>query len=182
MYLFISTITSLPHSAYEGFSKPDQPQRIHFAAVIQADNGLELDRFMTLVRPVDYPDLPEKDNMFGVVRFVAATKPSRTAEEVLHLFYSRAKLADFVIVHDRQQKLKNLAATFALLKQRWCQPRQIFSTMYGSLAAGLVSRKTARKRGDPTGSLQPSLAVCHERAMGEPLDDALGIRSDVQAI
>lgn len=182
MYLSINTTTALPPSAYEGFGKPDQLQLIHFAAVIHADNGLELDRFVTLVRPIGYPDLPEEDNMFGVVSFHAATKRGLAAEEVLHWFYSRAKLSNLVIGHDLHQDLENLAATAALLKQRWHRPRRIFSTMYGSLAAGLVSPRTSPKRGDPTGSLHPSLADCYEKAMGEPLDGALGIRSEVQAI
>jgi hypothetical protein len=182
MYLSITTTTALPPSAYEGFGQPDQPQLIHFAAVIHADNGLELDRFVTLVRPIGYPDLPEEDNMFGLVTFVAATKRGLAAEEVLHWFYSRAKLANLVIGHDLHQDLENLSTTAALLKQRWYRPRWIFSTMYGSLAAGIVHPRTIPKRGDPTTSLQPTLAECYEKAMGEPLDGALGIRSDVQAI
>lgn len=182
MYLSISTITALPPSAYEGFGQPDQPQLIHFAAAIHADTGLELDRFVTLVRPVDYPDLPEEDNMFGVVTFVAATKRGLAAEEVLHWFYSRAKLANLVIGHDLHKDLENLAATAGLLKQRWYRPRRTFSTMYGSLAAGIVTPRSVPRKGDPTGSLQPTLAECFKNATGEPLEGALGIRSEVQAI
>jgi hypothetical protein len=120
--------------------------------------------------------------MFVETKFVAATKHGTAAGEVLHWFHSRAKRAKLVIGHDLHQDLANLAAASALLKQEWDQPRRIFSTMYGSIAAGFASPTVAPKRIDLNGNLQPTLAECLEKATGEPLEGALGIRSEVQAI
>lgn len=52
MNLAISNATKLPSSAYEGFGKSDQPQLIHFAGVMTANDGMEFDRIATLVRPI----------------------------------------------------------------------------------------------------------------------------------
>lgn len=182
MYLTISTRIALPSSAYEGFGRPDQPQLIHFAGVMTAGNGMELDRLVTMVRPIGYPDLPEEDSFFGIVSFVAATKRGMAPEEVLTWFQSRAKLAYLVIGHDLHTDLDNLAMSAQLLKKRWYRPRRIVSTMYGSLATGLVSPKSANDEAGNTTLVKPTLAECFEKATGEPREGALGVRSDVDAI
>lgn len=181
MYLTISTITQLPSSAYDGFGQPDQPQLIHFAGVITADNGMELDRLVTLVRPVGYPELEEEDSFFGIVTFVAATKRGIAPEEVLGWFQSRAKVAKLVIGHDLHRDLENLAATAALIKKRWYRPRRICSTMYGSLATGIVAPKTVQDKNGLISPSNPTLAECFEKATGEPLEGAIDIRSSADA-
>lgn len=181
MYLTISTITELPSPAYAGFGEPDQPRLIHFAGVVTAQNGLELDRLVTLVRPVGYPDLEEQDPFFGSITFNSATKRGLASEEVLRWCQSRAREAMLVIGHDVHQELQNLAAAAAVLGVKWRTPARIFSTMYGSIAIGIVPPVIEPDDEENAETGKPTLPECFEKATGEPMHGALGIRSNADA-
>lgn len=182
MYLTISTITELPSSAYEGFGKPDQLHLIHYTGILTAQNGLELDRLVTLVRPVGYPDLEDENPFFGVTTFMSATKRGLAAEEVLRWCQNRAREATLVIGHDVHQDLQNLEATAALLGVEWQMPTRIFSTLYGSIATGIVPQVIEADGEEIAETGKPTMADCFEKATGEPLQGALGIRSNADAV
>lgn len=181
MYLSISIITALPSSAYEGLGKPDQQHLIHFTGIVTAQNGLELDRLATLVRPVGYPALEDENPLFGITSFISATQRGLAAEEVLRWCQSRAREATLVIGHDVHQDLRCLEATAALLGVEWQTPTRIFSTLYGAIAAGIVPHVMEPDGEEPADIGLPTLADCFKKATGEPLQGALGIRSNADA-
>lgn len=181
MFLTISTTTASPSPAYEGIDQPHEPQLIHFAGIVTAGNGLELDRLVTLVRPVGFPGLVEEDPYFGAITFTSATKRGLSPDEVLKWFADRSRRAALVVGHHIHQDLQNLEATARMLNMRWHRPRRIFSTMFGAMASGIVVPTTTMASDHAADYGRPTLADCFEKASGEPLEGAIGIRSNADA-
>lgn len=170
MFLTISTTTASPSLACEGIGEAHERQLIHFAGIVTAGNGLELDRLVTLVRPIGFPDLVEEDSFFGAITFMAATKRGLPADEVLKWFADRSRRSALVVGHDIHQDLQNLEATARMLNMRWHKPRRIFSTRFGAMASGIVVPTTSMTSDGTADDGRPTLAECFEKACGEPLE------------
>ncbi len=181
MYLSISTVSDHPSPSYQGRGDSDQPQLVQFAGVVTNHDGREQDRFVTLVKPVGFPDQLTGDKIFDVQVFSRAMKIGVAPDEVLSWVENQARSATIVVGHHIRDDLLVLSRTAAMLGRPFAAPLSTFSTMYGCVATGLVQVSADSAVQGDNELRGPTLSECFQRVIRKPLEGAVGIRSNAHA-
>ncbi|WP_431358090.1 3'-5' exonuclease [Sphingomonas anseongensis] len=182
MYLAYDTeTTDLPRPHLE----PDhraQPHLLQFAGILFDENGTELDRLFTMVRP-------GRDALLSTHAFAAhgisleeAFHRGVEVSAVFRWFNSASKRSTCIVGHNVDFDLRIMAIVAARLGETgWSAPPNTFCTMAQSTA--LVNlpptfRMMAAGRFHPK---SPSLSECMRHFFGEEHSDAHDAEADVRA-
>jgi DNA polymerase-3 subunit epsilon len=182
MYLAFDTeTTDVPRPHLE----PDhlaQPHLLQFAAVLFNENGIELDRLFTMVRPGRGALLSSHAYAAHGITLEEAFHRGIEASEVFRWFASASKRSSCIVGHNVEFDLRIMAIVAARLgKTGWSAPTQTFCTMTQSTP--LVNlpptlRMMAAGRYHPK---SPSLSECVRHFFGEEHRDAHDAAADVRA-
>jgi DNA polymerase-3 subunit epsilon len=182
MYLAFDTETTdvpRPHLELDHLA---QPHLLQFAAVLFNDDGTELDRLFTMVRPGRRALLSTHAFAAHGITLEEAFHRGIEASDVFRWFASASKRSTCIIGHNVEFDLRIMAIVAARLGQtRWSAPAQTFCTMTHSTP--LVNlpptlRMMAAGRFHPK---SPTLSECVRHFFGEEHTDAHDAAADVKA-
>jgi DNA polymerase-3 subunit epsilon len=182
MYLAFDTeTTDLPRPHLEP-DHPAQPHLLQFAAVLFNENGTELDRLFTMVRPGRAALLSTQAFAAHGISLEEAFHRGIEASEVFRWFASASKRSTCIVGHNVEFDLRIMTIVAARLGETgWSPPPQTFCTMTQSTP--LVNlpptlRMIAAGRYHPK---SPSLSECVRHFFGEEHRDAHDAAADVRA-
>jgi DNA polymerase-3 subunit epsilon len=182
MYLAFDTeTTDLPRPHLEA-DHPAQPHLLQFAGVLFDQNGTELDRLFTMVRPGHGALLSTHAFAAHGISLEEAFHRGIEASEVFRWFASASKRSTCLVGHNVEFDLRIMAIVAARLGETgWSGPVQTFCTMTQSTP--LVNlpptlRMMAAGRFYPK---SPSLSECVRHFFGEEHSDAHNAEADVRA-
>jgi DNA polymerase-3 subunit epsilon len=182
MYLAFDTeTTDIPRPHLE----PDhmaQPYLLQFAGILFNDDGTELDRLFTMVRPGRGALLSAHAFAAHGISLEEAFHRGIEASEVFRWFASASKRSTCIVGHNVEFDLRIMTIVAARLGEiGWSTPTEIFCTMAESTP--LVNlpptlRMMAAGRFHPK---SPSLSECVQHFFGEKHTDAHDAVADVRA-
>jgi DNA polymerase-3 subunit epsilon len=182
MYLAFDTeTTDLPRPHLEP-DHPAQPHLLQFAAVLFNENGTELDRLFTMVRPGRAALLSTQAFAAHGISLEEAFHRGIEASEVFRWFASASKRSTCIAGHNVDFDLRIMTIVAARLGEAgWSAPAQTFCTMTHSTP--LVNlpptvRMMAAGRFHPK---SPTLSECIRHFFGEEHSDAHDAVADVRA-
>lgn len=182
MYLAFDTeTTDLPRPHLEP-DHPVQPHLLQFAGVLFDENGTELDRLFTMVRPGRGALLSSHAFATHGISLEEAFHRGIESSEVFRWFASSSKRSTCIVGHNVEFDLQIMTIVAARLGETgWSAPSKTFCTMAQSTP--LVNlpptiRMMAAGRFHPK---SPSLSECIRHFFGEEHTDAHDAAADVRA-
>jgi len=182
MYLAFDTeTTDIPRPHLE-LDHPAQPHLLQFAGVLFDENGTELDRLFTKVRPGHCALMSPQAYAAHGISLEEAFHCGIELSQVFRWFASAAERSICIVGHNVQFDLQIMAIAAARVGESgWSTPPHTFCTMAQS--AVLVNlpptpRMIAAGRFHPK---SPTLAECVKHFFGEELADAHNAEADVLA-
>ena len=182
MYLAFDTeTTDLPRPHLEPHH-PAQPHLLQFAGILFNDDGTELDRLFTMVRPGRGAPLSTHAFAAHGISLEEAFHRGIGISEVFRWFASASKRSTCIVGHNVEFDLRVMTIVAARLGQTGCSaPAPTFCTMTHSTP--LVNlpptlRMMAAGRFHPK---SPTLSECVRHFFGEEHSDAHNAEADVRA-
>jgi DNA polymerase-3 subunit epsilon len=182
MYLAFDTeTTDLPRPHLEP-DHPAQPHLLQFAGILFNENGTELDRLFTMVRPGRGALLSAHAYAAHGITLEEAFHRGIKASEVFRWFASVSKRSTCIVGHNVEFDLRIMSIVAARLGEAdWSAPSETYCTMAQStLLVNLppTLRMMAAGRFHPK---SPSLSECVRHFFGEEHRDAHDAAADVRA-
>jgi DNA polymerase-3 subunit epsilon len=182
MYLAFDTETTDIPRPHLDLDHRAQPHLLQFAGVLFNDDGIELDRLFTMVRPGRGALLSTHAFAAHGISLEEAFHRGIEASEVFRWFASASKRSTCIVGHNVEFDLRIMTIVAARLGETgWSPPPQTFCTMTQSTP--LVNlpptlRMMAAGRYHPK---SPSLSECVRHFFGEEHRDAHDAAADVRA-
>lgn len=182
MYLAFDTeTTDLPRNHLD-LAHPFQPHLVQFAGILFDQDGYEIDRLVTLVKPGPGAVMSvAAQNAHGISQ-ERATNDGMDRREVFHWFTDRAGSAEALIGHNVQFDIRMMSILGARLTGRPWQPSApLYCTMTQSarkVNLPPTARMLAAGRHYPK---PPTLTECVAHFFGEELQGAHDAGADVEA-
>lgn len=182
MYLAFDTETTDLPQPHLDMAHSSQPHLIQFAGVVFDDNGREMDRLFTLVKPG--PDAvlsPQAFKAHGIALELAISDGMEPLE-VFKWFTQQARSAELIVGHNVTFDIHVMAILgLRLTRRHWFPPCPLFCTMIH--AAPIVNiPPTARMiAAGRYHAKAPTLSECIDHFFGEELAGAHNAVADVGA-
>lgn len=170
MYLAISTISTCLPKPLLHLNNPSQCYLLDFGGILYDDDGEELDRLATLVRPGHGVKLTTGAYKKNGISLDIANRIGMDPSEVLHWFDAAARKADRIVGHNVRLDSQVMALTGARLGRHiWLPPCDIYCTMMREANHLPLS-------GNPVGESSPTLDEAFASLFGK---DRTGSRSAI---
>jgi DNA polymerase-3 subunit epsilon len=182
MYLAFDTETTDLPRPHLGPDHEGQPHLLQFAGIVFNEQGTELDRLFTKVRPPSHARLSSQAYAAHGISLEEAFHTGIEASEVFRWFNSALKRSTRIVGHNVQFDLHIMTIVGARLKESgWSEAPATFCTMAKSTP--LVNlpptpRMMAAGRFHPK---SPTLSECVQHFFGEEHTDAHDAVADVRA-
>jgi DNA polymerase-3 subunit epsilon len=182
MYLAFDTeTTDIPRPHLE----PDhmaQPYLLQFAGILFNDDGTELDRLFTMVRPGGGALLSAHAFAAHGISLEEAFHRGIEASEVFRWFASASKRSTCIVGHNVQFDLQIMAIVAGRLGETgWSAPTEIFCTMAQSTRLVNLPPTLRMKAAGRFHPKSPSLSECVKHFFGDEHSDAHDAVADVRA-
>jgi DNA polymerase-3 subunit epsilon len=182
MYLAFDTETTDLPRPHLGPDHLAQPHLLQFAGILFNEDGTELDRLFTMVRPGRGALLSTHAFAAHGISLEEAFHRGIEASEVFRWFAAASKRSTCIIGHNVEFDLRIMAIVAARLGHTgWSAPAQIFCTMVHSTASVNLPPTPRMMAAGRFHAKSPSLSECIKRLFGEEHSDAHNATADVRA-
>lgn len=182
MYLAFDTETTDLPRPHLDMAHASQPHLIQFAGVIFNDDGQELDRLCTLVRPGPNAGLsPQAFQAHGIPLELAASD-GMDPMDVFLWFTGQAKRAKQIIGHNIHFDIQIMAILgLRLTGEIWFPPSRLYCTMVNATPIVNIPPTPRMIAAGRYHAKSPTLAECIDHFFGEKLMNAHDAAADVSA-